>query len=67
MTDEQQAAYIYAQSICMLAEIEAMKAANASRAFCGFTPAYGEEAFAALPDQYGLSHNAVISFFQQYK
>lgn len=65
MTPEQKAAYINAQVACALAEIEAMKAANRQREIQGYTPAYGEEAFAAVPDRYGISNNHVCLFFME--
>ncbi len=45
MTPEQKAAYVFAQSVAAMAEIEAMKAANQMREMNGHTIAYGEEAF----------------------
>ena len=63
MTPEQSAAYVYAQSVCALAEIEAMKALNMQRAACGHSMAYVEEAFLAVIDKYGISHNAVLTTF----
>lgn len=65
MSPEQSAAFIAAQSACMLTEMEAMKAANQERALHGHSPAYGEDAFLALPVKYGVHHNAVVSFFQE--
>lgn len=62
MTPEQKAAYIMAQTACAIAEIESMKAANWMREDQGYTIAYGEEAFAAIPDKYGIHHNAVCAF-----
>lgn len=63
MTPEQQAAYINAQAVAASAELEAMKAANWMREMQGHTIAYGEEAFLALIDKYGLHHNAVLTTF----
>jgi len=63
MTDIQKAAFIMAQTASMLAELEAMKAENRQREMQGFSDAYGEAQFLALPDRYGIGHNAVVSFF----
>jgi len=63
MTDEQKAAYIMSQTVCALAKIESMKAANWMREMKGQTIAYGEDDFLAVPDKYSLHHNAVIGLF----
>jgi len=63
MTDEQRAAYIQAQTVSALAEIEGMKAANKYREMRGETIAYNEDSFYAVVDKYGISHNAICSFF----
>jgi hypothetical protein len=63
MTDEQKAAYIYAQAVCAMAEIEAMKAENAFRQMRGESMAYNDESFLAVPEKYALHHNAVVSLF----
>jgi hypothetical protein len=64
MTPEQRAAYVQAQCICALADIEAMKAENAIRAHKGAVPAYNSTAFYAVQSQYMISHNDVIAFFR---
>ena len=66
MTEEQKAAYVYAQAVSALSEIEAMKAANMIRESQGKALAYGEEAFADIPNRYGIHHNATISLFHNY-
>jgi len=57
----QSVAYVHAQVACALIELEAMKAANRERDICGDAPAYGEAAFMALQDKYGIHHNAVLT------
>jgi hypothetical protein len=57
---EQAAAFIYSQTVCALAEIEAMKIANVERAMDNYSPAYDEDAFRAIPEKYGIGHNATI-------
>lgn len=59
MNSQEFAAYIISQSACANAEIAAMQAANQERLANGYAIAYGEEAFLAIPDKYGISHNAV--------
>jgi hypothetical protein len=63
MTPEQQAAYIIAQAACAMARIAAMAAENQMRAHFGQTPAYGEAAFEAIPNELGIHHNDVINMF----
>jgi len=63
MTDEQKAAYIYAQAACANAEIEAMKADNQYRKMRGGTIAYDGDAFREIIEKYGIHHNAICSLF----
>lgn len=65
MSPEQKAAFIIAQAACASAEIAGMQAANLERDAGGYTIAYDEAAFAAVPDRFGIGRNAVISFFQE--
>lgn len=60
MDKAQAAAFIYAQSVCALAEIEAMKAANHERAEQNYALAYNETDFRDVPNRYGISHNAAL-------
>lgn len=64
MTDVQKAAYVFAQAVAAMAEIESMKAANWMREDQGKTIAYGEEAFLAVIEEYGIHHNATTGLFQ---
>ena len=64
MTHEQKAAYVFAQSVCALAEIEGMRAENARQACCNEPPAYGQEDFDAVIEEYDISHFGVVKFFQ---
>lgn len=58
-------AFIQAQVVCALAEIEGMKAENAHYALCnGGAVKYGEEAFNSVPVRYGLDHNSVILYLR---
>ena len=63
MTPEQTASYVNSQAACALIEMQGMIAANQFRMQQGLTIAYDEKAFFALIDQYGISHNAVITQF----
>lgn len=63
----QGAAYVMAQTICALAEIEGMKAENAGRADKGMAQAYGHESFVGVIDKYGIHHNGVMTMFEQYR
>lgn len=55
-------AYVHAQVACMLAELAGMQAANAEDTLAGRSLTYHVGDFHALPDRYGLGHNAVISY-----
>ena len=57
-------AFIYAQSVCCLARIEAMKAENQERFTVGKSPAYGFDAFEKVPQEFGISHNQVIEYLR---
>jgi hypothetical protein len=62
MTPEQKASYIFSQCVCVLSEIEAMKAENKYREMKGETIAYKEGDFLSVIDRYGISHSQVINF-----
>jgi hypothetical protein len=64
MTSAQAAAYIIAQAACATAEIAAMEAANANARRHDVTPRYDEQHFLAVPEKYGIHHNAVLATFQ---
>lgn len=65
MDHQARIAFIQTQTACCLAEMEAMKAANAARQQNGLSLAYGEDAFMALPAQYGIHHNQVIEYLRE--
>lgn len=56
-------AFIVAQSVSALAEIEAMKAENAMAADMGHTIPYGPESFRDVIGECGLGFNAVVGMF----
>jgi hypothetical protein len=64
MDDQGKAAYVFAQSVACLCELEAMKAENASRADRGLAQAYGEDAFNSLSQRYCIGHNDVLNWLQ---
>ena len=67
MDDTQRAAFIFAQSVCALAEIQGMVALNDYRKALGQQVAYDDEDFFAVPDKYPINHNAVLSLFHKNK
>ncbi len=64
MTQEQAVAFIQAQTVCALAEIEAMKATNRLRQAQGLSDAYGEADFFAVPEKHQIAHNQVVLLFR---
>jgi len=65
MTREQAAAYINAMVACANAEVAGMQAENEGRSRNGMALAYGVEAFRAVPEKWGIHHNAVLALFQE--
>jgi hypothetical protein len=66
MTAEQAAAYINAQAATATITAQAMVAANEASRMKDAAPAYTEDHFIALIEQYGIHHNQVVGFFQQW-
>jgi hypothetical protein len=64
MTDEQKVAYVNAMVACAQIEMAGMQAENQHRMNVGNAVAYGEEAFTAIIEKYGIHHNAVLTVFQ---
>lgn len=58
-------AVVVSQAVSALAEIEAMKAANAMAADLGHTIPYGPEAFKDVVGEYGLEYNMIIGMFRR--
>jgi len=65
MTPEQQAAYVFAQSVSALIEAMGMISDNMDRARKGESQAWDNEEFNNLIVKYGIHHNAVIGLYQQ--
>ena len=63
MTPEQSASFVFANSVAALAEIQSMVADNTFRQQKGETVAYGEEAFLAVIEKYGIHYNAILEIF----
>lgn len=64
MTEEQKAAFIIAQAACAMARIAGMQAENVWCQSNGESLKYGEEAFAAIENEYMIGYNAVIGYFR---
>jgi|GEM_PF-2243199 len=60
-----QHAVVVSQAVSALAEIEAMKAANAMAADLGHTIPYGPEAFRDVIGECGIDYNAVVGMFRR--
>lgn len=58
-------AIVVSQAVSALAEIEAMKAANAMAADLGHTVPYGPESFRDVIGEYGLDYNCVVQMFKR--
>jgi len=71
MTPEQQAAYVFSQSVSALIEAIGMFSANQAHYYKAkevegtYMPYFRPEKFNALIDKYGICHNAVLTVFQQ--
>jgi len=63
MIEEQKAVYVMSQAVCAQAKIEGMKAENTLREMRGETPAYSDEDFFAVIEEFGIHHNAVMKVF----
>lgn len=69
MDSNQQAAYVFAQSVSALIEAAGMLSANmahyhrAKEAESTSMPYFRPEKFNALIDKYGIHHNAVLGLF----
>lgn len=62
MTSEQKAAYIYAKTVSMYAEIQGMVAENQQRIHRNESIAYDLDAFMLLRDKYGLDENSLVVY-----
>lgn len=58
-------AVVVSQAVSALAEIEAMKAANAMAVNLGHTIPYGPESFRDVIGECGLDYNAVVGMFRR--
>ena len=63
MTQQQAAAYIFAQAVCAQAEIAGMQARNDCYQDGG-TPV-GQDEFIAVIEKYGIHPNAVLRLFEE--
>lgn len=58
-------AFVQAQTVCAMAEIEAMKAANRQREIVDASPAYTEDDFRNVPGRFQISWNTVIEYLRE--
>lgn len=66
MTPEQKVAYTQGMVACLLSELESMKAANFYADQRGEEAPHKPDEFMALPNKYGVHHNALIELFHSY-
>jgi hypothetical protein len=66
MTPEQAAAFINAQAACANAEIAAMQTHNKLYWEYDHIAKHTAEDFECIIDKYGISHNAVLTLFEQH-
>lgn len=62
MDKQARVAYIMAQTVCAMAEIEGMKAANREARNGGKPEPYGELEFQQVPVRNQIDHNNVIEY-----
>jgi hypothetical protein len=62
MDQTARAAFVIAQAACAAIESAAMQTQNAADFTAGRPMTYQQHDFLALPDKYGIHHNAVISY-----
>ena len=60
------AAFITAMAACCSAKLAAMQEQNVCDRAAGRPVSYTPDDFETAPDQFGLGHNAVISYLQDY-
>ena len=65
MIPEQQAAYVFSQSVSALIEALGMLSDNMDRARKGESQAWSNDEFNNLTNKYCIGHNAVLGFYQQ--
>jgi hypothetical protein len=63
MTQEQQAAFVFSQTVCALADVLGMMSENMQRAVCNQSMAYDAKAFVDAVAHIG--HNNVLSLFNE--
>lgn len=60
------AAFITAMAACSHAKLAGMQEQNIADRGAGRPVTYQPQDFEAVPDEFGLGHNAVISYLQNY-
>ncbi len=64
MDQQSKAAYIFSQSVAAFIEAQGMIADNLACLMLYESPVYAKEAFQALIDKYGLSHDSVLGYLR---
>ncbi len=57
-------AFVMAQTVCAMARLEEMKAANRDCEVRGISHLFGAADFACVPDSFLIGHNAVIEYLR---
>ena len=65
MTRAEAIVYVQAQAVAAQIELSAMLVTNVERSIQGHSPAYDEKAFMELQEKYCITHNGVLSLFQE--
>ncbi len=63
MTDQQAAAYVFAQAVAAHAEIQGMVAENLERSSNDGGIVHDHASFLAVIERYGCHHNAIITLY----
>lgn len=65
MNETSRAAYVIAQAACAHAEVAMMEQQNTADRAAGRPITYQPHEFAAVPDRFLISHNAVILYLRE--
>jgi len=65
MDQHARAAFLITQAACMQAHLASMQEQNATDREAGRPLTHQPHEFASLPDQYGLGHNAAITYLSE--
>lgn len=62
MDHDARVAFVHAQTVCAMAALMGMQASNTDAILRGEPTPYNEGDFQSVPDQYGIGHNAVVTY-----